>query len=65
MKDFLIGLGIGFATKEYIKPYLDSKELIEIKIDFNIEKRHINAVYRNENNTKLNNFIKILKNNIK
>ena len=59
------GLGIGFATKEYIKSYLDSKELIEIKIDFNIEKRHINAVYRNENNTKLNNFIKILKNNIK
>lgn len=58
------GLGIGFATKQYIKPYLDSKELVEIKVDFNIEKRYINCIYRNKN-IKIKNFIDLLNKNIK
>ena len=58
-------LGIGFATKQYIQTYLDNKELIELKIDFNIEKRYINGVYRNDKNTKVNEFIKILNHNTK
>ena len=57
-------LGIGFATKQYIQNYLDNNELMEIKVNFNIEKRHINCVYRNINNPKVNNFIKYLKSNI-
>ena len=57
-------LGIGFATKQYIKPYLDDGELVEIKVNFDIQKRHINAVYRNTKNTKVNNFIALLKQNI-
>lgn len=57
-------LGIGFATKQYIKNYLDNNELVEIKVNFNIEKRHINGVYRNTNNPKVNNFIKLLKANV-
>ena len=59
------GLGIGFATREYIKDYLDSGDLAEIKVDFNIEKRHINCVYKNNKNVKLNGFLKLLKTNIK
>ena len=57
-------LGIGFATKQYIQNYLDNNELVEIKVNFNIEKRHINGIYRNVNNPKVNNFIKLLKANI-
>ena len=57
-------LGIGFATKQYIKSYLDNNELIELNVDFGIEKRHINVVYRNTKNIKVNNFIKLLKQNI-
>ena len=56
--------GVGFATKQYIKPYLDSGELIEIKVNFNIDKRFINCVYRNNKNIKVNKFIELLKNNI-
>ena len=59
------GLGIGFATKEYIKEYLDSKKLIELDTNINIEKRHINCVYRNKNNIKINKFIELLKHNLK
>lgn len=59
------GLGIGFATKQYIQPYLDKNELVELKVDFGIEKRHINVVHRNTKNIKVNNFIKLLKENIK
>ena len=57
-------LGIGFATKQYIQEYLDNNELVEIKVNFNIEKRHINGVYRNTNNPKVKNFIKLLQTNI-
>jgi len=57
------GIGIGFATKQYITDYLNTKELVEIPVNFNIEKRYINCVYRNDKNIKLNNFIKLLKNN--
>lgn len=57
-------LGIGFATKQYIQPYLDNKDLVELKVDFGIEKRHINVVCRNTKNIKVNNFIKLLKQNI-
>lgn len=60
----LEGLGIGFATKQYINNYLKSGELIEIPITFNIEKRFINCVYKNDKNIKLNNFIKLLKANL-
>lgn len=58
------GLGIGFATKQYIKPYLDSNELVEIKVDFNIDKRFIKCVHKN-NNIKIKNFIELLNKNIK
>lgn len=58
------GLGIGFATKQYIKSYLDSGELIELNANFNIEKRHINCVYRNNKDIKVKNFIELLKFNI-
>lgn len=59
------GLGIGFATKQYIKPYLESGELVELNVDFNIQKRHINCIYRNNKNPKVKNFIDLLKYNIK
>ena len=58
------GLGIGFATKQYIKEYLDSGELVELKVNFNIEKRFINCVYRNNKNINLNKFVELLKYNI-
>lgn len=60
----LDGLGIGFATKQYINNYLKSSELVEIPVNFNIEKRYIKCVYKNDKNIKLNNFIRLLKNNI-
>ena len=60
----LAGLGIGFATKQYINSYFDSGELVEIPVNFNIEKRHINCVYKNDKNIRLNNFIRLLRNNI-
>ena len=59
------GLGIGFATKEYIKNYLDSKELVVLDTNIDIEKRHINCVYRNKKNIRVNRFVDLLKNNIK
>ncbi|MBR3211012.1 MAG: LysR family transcriptional regulator [Bacilli bacterium] len=58
------GLGIGFATKQYIEPYLETGELVAIDVNFNIEKRFINCVYKNDKNPKVNNFIKMLKYNI-
>ena len=58
-------LGIGFATKQYIKDYLESGTLIEIDADFKIEKRCINCVYKNNKNIKDNKFIELLKYNIK
>lgn len=59
------GLGIGFATKQYIQDYLDKGELVEINVNFNIEKRFIKCVYRNDQNKKVNNFLTLLKRNIK
>lgn len=59
------GLGIGFATKQYIQPYLDSKELIELNVDFNIKKRFIKCVYRNNKNTKVKSFLDLLQYNIR
>ena len=59
------GLGIGFATKQYIQPYLDLGELMELNIDFKIQKRHINCVYRNIKDTKVKKFIDLLQYNIK
>ena len=58
------GLGIGFATKEYIQKYLDSKEFMILDTNINIEKRYINCVYRNNKNAKLNKFISLLKYNM-
>lgn len=58
------GLGIGFATKQYIEPYLESGELEEINVKFNIDKRFINCVYKNDKNPKVNKFISMLKYNI-
>ena len=58
------GLGIGFATKQYISDYFKSGELVEIPVNFNIEKRYINCVYKNDKNIKLNNFLKLLRYNI-
>lgn len=59
------GLGIGFATKQYIEPYLESKELVELNVNFNIQKRYIKGVYRNNNNRKVTNFINLLEKNLK
>lgn len=59
------GLGIGFATKQYIQSYLDSGELMELNIDFKIQKRYINCVYRNNNNNKVKKFIDLLNYNLK
>lgn len=59
------GLGIGFATKQYIQDYLDKGDLVEINVNFNIEKRFIKCVYRNDQNKKVNNFLTLLKRNIK
>ena len=59
------GLGIGFATKQYIQPYLDSGELVELDVNFNIDKRYIKCVCRNNKNTKVKNFIDLLEYNIK
>lgn len=59
------GLGIGFATKQYIQPYLDSGELKELNIDFKIQKRYIKCVYRNVKNDKVKKFIDLLNYNIK
>ena len=53
-------LGIGFATKQYIKDYLDTGELMELNVSFKIEKRHINCVYKNNKNEKVNKFIELL-----
>lgn len=58
------GLGIGFATKQYIQRYFDSGELIEIPVNFKIEKRFINTVYKKDNNKKVNDFLNLLKYNI-
>ena len=58
------GLGIGFATKEYIEDYLNSNELVILDTDLNIEKRYINCVYRNNKNINVNKFIELLKYNI-
>ena len=58
------GLGIGFATKQYIKPYLESGELIELNVNFNIQKRYIKCVYRNNKNAKVKNFIDLLQYNM-
>ena len=59
------GLGIGFATKEYIQEYLNNKELVVLDTNIDIEKRYINCVYRNNRNIKINKFIDLLKYNIK
>lgn len=58
------GLGIGFATKQYIEQYLNSGELIELNVNFNIQKRFIKGVYRNNKDNKVKNFITLLINNI-
>lgn len=57
-------LGIGFATKQYIQNYLDNHELIELNVDFDIQKRWINCVYRNTSNIKVTNFVNLLKDNL-
>ena len=58
------GLGIGFATKQYIQDYLNNGEFVEINVDFKIEKRHINVVYKNIKNPKIKEFLDLLKQNI-
>lgn len=58
------GLGIGFATKQYIKKELSSGILYELNVNFNIQKRFIKGVYRTNNDVKVKNFINLLiKNN--
>lgn len=43
-----IGLGIGYATKEYIKDYIEKKELFELKIKESIPPRYVGiAISRN------------------
>ena len=36
-----IGLGIGYATKEYIKDFIEKKELFELKIKESIPSRYV------------------------
>lgn len=45
-----IGLGIGYATKDYIKEELDNKTLCELDIEPKIPKRHIGVAYSKKNN---------------
>ena len=59
------GLGIGFATKQYIEQHLKSGELVEIDVKFPIEKRFIKGVYRNNKDVKVKKFIELLEYNIK
>ena len=59
------GLGIGFATKQYIQKHLDNGELYELNVNFSIQKRYIKGVYRNNNDHKVENFIKLLMDNLK
>lgn len=56
----LKGLGVGFATKEFIQEYLDTNEIVELKTNFNIEKRKVNAVYRNNKNKKVEKFLELV-----
>ena len=58
----LNGLGIGFATKQYLLDYLNSGTLIEIKSNIKIEKRKVICIYRNNNSEKVKKFLKLLKN---
>lgn len=59
------GLGIGFATKQYVQSYFDNNELVELNVNFNIEKRYIKCVQRNNNDIKVKKFIDLLKKNLK
>lgn len=61
-----IGLGIGFATKEYIKDSLEDDTLFEIKTNPEIPSKNIGLIYLkdNEPNIIANTFIKILKENL-
>lgn len=44
-----IGLGIGYATKEYIKKELDNKELFELDIEPNVPHRSVGIAYSVKN----------------
>jgi DNA-binding transcriptional LysR family regulator len=39
-----IGLGVGYATKEYLKKHLDDKELFEIKTTPSVPKRELGLI---------------------
>lgn len=59
--DFVLkDLGVGFATKQFIQEYLDKNQIVELKTNFNIEKRKINAIYRNNKNKKVEKLIELI-----
>lgn len=60
--DFVLkDLGVGFATKQFIQEYLDTDKIVELKTNFNIEKRKVNAVYRNNKNKKVAKLLELVK----
>ena len=62
-----IGLGIGYATKEFIKQEMDSQELFEIKTDPMIPPRAIGITYLKQKqlNKASQTFLNLLKENIR
>lgn len=59
--DFVLkDLGVGFATKVFIKDYIDSGEVVVLDTNFKLEKRKLLAVYRNSKNKKIDKFLEFV-----
>lgn len=59
----LNGLGVGLVVKEYVQSKLDSKDLFELKTSFNLKEKDLVCLVESSrrNNIIVNNFIKLLK----
>ena len=59
----LSGLGVGLVVKEYVKPRLDNKELIELNTNFNFNEKELVCLVEQSrsNNIIIKNFISLLK----
>lgn len=59
--DFVLkGLGVGFATKQFIKEYIDSDDIVILNTKFKLEKRKLISVYKNDNNKKIKKFLELV-----
>ena len=59
--DFVLkDLGVGFATKQFIQEYLNQNQIVELKTNFNLGKRKINAVYRNSKNKRVSKLLELV-----